>query len=80
MQSEILNRGPIACSIGATPLFEFNYTNGIYSELSDLPVCSPRARIILWYLNFISSQIILFPFLVGILMSKLALRYAILSL
>ncbi|KAI6186790.1 Cathepsin X [Aphelenchoides besseyi] len=37
MMSEIHNRGPIACSIGATSKFEFNYTGGIYSEFSDLP-------------------------------------------
>jgi cathepsin X len=37
MMSEIHNRGPIACSIGATSNFEFNYTSGIYAEYSDLP-------------------------------------------
>jgi len=36
MMSEIHNRGPLACSIGATPKFEFNYTSGIFSEFSDL--------------------------------------------
>lgn len=38
MMAEIHNRGPIACGIGATPNFEFNYFGGIYSEMSDLPV------------------------------------------
>ncbi|KAI6216420.1 Cathepsin X [Aphelenchoides fujianensis] len=37
MMAEIHARGPIACSIGATSLFEFNYTTGIYHEFSDLP-------------------------------------------
>ncbi|CAD5225873.1 unnamed protein product [Bursaphelenchus okinawaensis] len=37
MMAEIHNRGPIACSIGATPNFEFNYFGGIYNEYSDLP-------------------------------------------
>ncbi|CAD5231058.1 unnamed protein product [Bursaphelenchus xylophilus] len=37
MMAEIHNRGPIACSIGATPKFEFEYTGGIYNEFSDLP-------------------------------------------
>lgn len=37
MMAEIHSRGPIACSIGATSLFEFNYTTGIYHEFSDLP-------------------------------------------
>jgi len=35
MMSEIHNRGPLACAIGATSRFEFNYTSGIYAELSD---------------------------------------------
>lgn len=38
MMSEIHNRGPIACSIGATIPFELNYTSGIYAEYSDIPV------------------------------------------
>lgn len=42
MMAEIHNRGPIACSIGATPRFEFNYTHGIYSEFSDLPVSAKQ--------------------------------------
>jgi len=37
MMAEIHNRGPIACSIGCTPQFDFNYTSGIYQEKSDLP-------------------------------------------
>jgi cathepsin X len=36
MMAEIHNRGPIACSIGGTPRFDFNYTGGIYSEYSNL--------------------------------------------
>ena len=38
MMAEIHNRGPIACSIGCTPKFDYNYTGGIYMEYSDLPV------------------------------------------
>ncbi|KAH7722396.1 Protein C37H5.5 [Aphelenchoides avenae] len=37
MMAEIHNRGPIACSIGATPKFDLNYTGGIYTEYSDIP-------------------------------------------
>jgi len=32
MKAEIHMRGPLACSIGATMNFEFNYTGGVYSE------------------------------------------------
>jgi hypothetical protein len=32
MMAEIHARGPLACSIGATMNFEFNYTGGVYSE------------------------------------------------
>ncbi|KAK0407652.1 hypothetical protein QR680_003513 [Steinernema hermaphroditum] len=36
MMAEIHRGGPIACSIGATPKFELNYTSGVYSEKSNL--------------------------------------------
>jgi len=32
MMAEIHQRGPLACSIGATMKFELNYTGGVYSE------------------------------------------------
>ncbi|KAE9545926.1 hypothetical protein FO519_010862 [Halicephalobus sp. NKZ332] len=35
MMAEIHNRGPIACAIGATPAFDYNYTGGIYREFGD---------------------------------------------
>ncbi|KAI1720537.1 papain family cysteine protease domain-containing protein [Ditylenchus destructor] len=35
MMAEIHNRGPIACSIGATEQFDMHYTGGIYQEYSD---------------------------------------------
>jgi len=35
MMAEIHNRGPIACSIGATPTFDYKYAGGIYNEESD---------------------------------------------
>jgi cathepsin X len=37
MMAEIHNRGPIACSIGATPTFDYKYAGGIYYEESDTP-------------------------------------------
>uniref|UniRef100_A0A1I7YQS6 cathepsin X n=1 Tax=Steinernema glaseri TaxID=37863 RepID=A0A1I7YQS6_9BILA len=37
MMAEIHRGGPIACTIGATPKFEYNYTSGVYSEKSNLP-------------------------------------------
>lgn len=37
MMAEIHNRGPIACTIGGTMQFDFNYTSGIYTELADEP-------------------------------------------
>jgi cathepsin X len=37
MMAEIHNRGPIACTIGGTGNFDFNYTSGIYTELADEP-------------------------------------------
>ncbi|TKR69434.1 hypothetical protein L596_021597 [Steinernema carpocapsae] len=36
MMAEIQRGGPIACTIGATPKFELNYTSGVYSEKSNL--------------------------------------------
>uniref|UniRef100_A0A0M3ICX5 cathepsin X n=1 Tax=Ascaris lumbricoides TaxID=6252 RepID=A0A0M3ICX5_ASCLU len=38
MMSEIHSRGPIACSIGATPKFDLNYTGGIYAENLQVPM------------------------------------------
>ncbi|KAL3119043.1 hypothetical protein niasHT_003826 [Heterodera trifolii] len=37
MMSEIHNRGPIACAIGATEQFDLNYTGGIFQQTSDAP-------------------------------------------
>lgn len=34
--SEIKKGGPIACAIGATKKFEYEYVKGVYSEKSDL--------------------------------------------
>ncbi|GMR59443.1 hypothetical protein PMAYCL1PPCAC_29638 [Pristionchus mayeri] len=36
IQAELQARGPLACAIGATPKFEFEYLNGVYSERSNL--------------------------------------------
>ncbi|GMT10792.1 hypothetical protein PFISCL1PPCAC_2089, partial [Pristionchus fissidentatus] len=36
IQAEIQSRGPLACGIGATPKFEFNYFGGVYAEKSNL--------------------------------------------
>jgi len=37
MMAEIHNRGPIACTIGGTAKFDFDYTSGVYDELADEP-------------------------------------------
>ncbi|KIH56632.1 papain family cysteine protease [Ancylostoma duodenale] len=34
MMAEIKKGGPIACSIGCTPEFDYNYTGGVYNEKS----------------------------------------------
>jgi hypothetical protein len=40
MMSEIINRGPISCTMGCTPQFDLNYTSGIYREFGEYPVSS----------------------------------------
>ncbi|CAJ0581902.1 unnamed protein product, partial [Mesorhabditis spiculigera] len=36
IKAELQARGPVACAIGATKKFEYEYTNGVYSEESNL--------------------------------------------
>ncbi|GMS80336.1 hypothetical protein PENTCL1PPCAC_2511, partial [Pristionchus entomophagus] len=36
IQAEIQAHGPLACAIGATPKFEFNYVGGVWAEKSNL--------------------------------------------